>query len=349
MPESRFRGRRAAFIENQHVRVTTLKEGGHLAEIFDKESALSPLWIPPWPSIEPSMYNSEQHPEYGAAGDAKLLSGIMGHNLCLDIFGGPSDEEFAAGMTPHGEGSVVPYEIRETDEELHLDAHLPLAQIHFQRSIALFDRSVRIRENVESLSGFDRPVGWTQHVTLAAPFLERGVTEFRSSAGRSKVYETEFGTAAYLKTGAEFEWPMAPRLDGGVSDLRIFNRAPVSSSYTAHLMDPERRHAFFVAFSPASHLAFGYVWNRADFPWMGIWEENHSRTNPPWNGKTVTRGMEFGVSPMPESRRTMVDRGRLFGVPTYRWLPARGKIEVEYYVIFQRTDSIPEVLDWPEH
>ena len=61
-------------------------------------------------------------------------------------------------------------------------------------------------------------------------------------------------------------------------------------------------------------MAFGYVWKRADFPWTGIWEENHSRRNPPWNGKTLTRGMEFGVSPMPESRREMIDRRSLFGV-----------------------------------
>ena len=48
---------------------------------------------------------------------------------------------------------------------------------------------------------------------------------------------------------------------------------------------------------------------------MGIWEENHSRAAPPWNSETLTRGMEFGVSPFPESRRKMIDRGRLFGVP----------------------------------
>src|SRR5215467_2876652 len=179
MPEFRFRGRRAAFIENQHVRVTTLKEGGHLAEIFDKESAISPLWIPPWPSIEPSMYNSEEHPGYGAAGDAKLLSGIMGHNLCLDIFGGPSDEEFARGMTPHGEGSVARYEIVETDGRLKLQAHFHLAQIQFQRQIELIHQGLKITETIESLCAFDRPIGWTQHVTLGPPFLERGVTQFR--------------------------------------------------------------------------------------------------------------------------------------------------------------------------
>ena len=112
-------------------------------------------------------------------------------------------------------------------------------------------------------------------------------------------------------------------------------------------MDPGREQAFFVAFSPAFHLAFGYIWKRADFPWMGIWEENHSRTNAPWKAKTLARGMEFGVSPMPESRREMTDRSRLFGVPTYRWLPAKSRIEVEYYALIRRTDSIPESLTWP--
>ena len=43
--------------------------------------------------------------------------------------------------------------------------------------------------------------------------------------------------------------------------------------------------------------------------------------------------MEFGVSPFPESRRAMIDRGRLFGVPTYRWVPAMSRVEVEYWIV----------------
>ena len=46
-----------------------------------------------------------------ATAESKLLAGIMGHNLCMDMFGGPSREEAAAGMTVHGEASVAPYEI----------------------------------------------------------------------------------------------------------------------------------------------------------------------------------------------------------------------------------------------
>jgi hypothetical protein len=74
---------------------------------------------------------------------------------------------------------------------------------------------------------------------------------------------------------------------------------------------------------------------------LGIWEENHSRTAPPWNGQTVTCGMEFGVSPMPETRRQMIERGSLFGVPGYRWIPARKTVKAEYRAFITTADEIP--------
>ncbi|MBI4475651.1 MAG: hypothetical protein HY654_00670 [Acidobacteria bacterium] len=184
-------------------------------------------------------------------------------------------------------------------------------------------------------------------MTLGPPFLQHGVTTFRASATRSKVFETRFGPADYLVPAAEFDWPAAPRLDGGVTDLRVYTSAPASSAYTAHLMDPGREHAYFVAWMPDTQLAFGYVWRQREFPWMGIWEENRSRTQSPWNGAAVTRGMEFGVSPMPESRRQMIDRGRLFNVPTFRWIPALGEVTVEYWIVTQRSPTMPESLEWP--
>ena len=115
---------------------------------------------------------------------------------------------------------------------------------------------------------------------------------------------------------------------GGTVDASAHVDAASSSAYTAAPDGPARGGRVLRRVSPRARLAFGCVWRTADFPWMGIWEENHSRTQPPWNGETLTRGMEFGVSPMPESRRAMVDRGRLFGVPTYRWIPARARWRV---------------------
>jgi len=342
-----YRGRRAAVVENDALRVTVLEEGGHIAEIFDKRSGVNPLWTPPWTSIEPSTYSPSRHAEYGDGTDAILLAGIMGHNLCLDIFGGPSDAEAAAGLTPHGEASVVRYELSVAGTTMTTAADLPRAGLRVAREIALKDRAVKIRESVENLTACDRPIGWTQHVTLGPPFLEKGRTEFRASATRSKVFEQPFGVADDLASGARFDWPHAPRADGGVTDLRRFTDARASSAYTAHLMDTSDERAFFVAFSPALRFAFGYVWKRKDFPWLGIWQENYSRTHRPWNGAALACGMEFGVSPMPETRREMIDRGRLFDVPTFRWIPARTRVEVVYWAIARDADVVPDTLVCP--
>jgi hypothetical protein len=342
-----YRGRRAASIENERLRVTVLVEGGHIAEVFDKQAGVNPLWTPPWPSLEPSRFEPAHGAVYGTGVEARLLAGLMGHNLCLDIFGGPSAEEAAAGLPVHGEASLVTYDVDVRGAELVARANLPLAGLDLERRIDLHDRGVRIRETVHNHGGIDRPIGWTQHVTLGPPFLERGSTGFSASATRSRVFEGAFGTADYLEPAADFDWPLAPRRGGGAADLRRFTDADASGAYTAHLMDAGRDQAFFVAFSPRYRLAFGYVWHRADFPWMGIWEENHSRAQPPWNGGTLTRGMEFGASPFPETRREMIERGRLFGEPTFRWIPAGSRVSVEYWCVSQAAEAIPETLEWP--
>jgi hypothetical protein len=342
-----FQNRRARSIENPDLRVTVLEGGGHIAEVLDKRSGVSPLWIPPWPSIEPSAYRAEGDRVYGASGESHLLAAIMGHNLCLDIFGGPSAEEQAAGLQPHGEASLASYELSGTATTLRANAVLKESQLRVERLIELHGREAHVRESVENLSATDRPVGWTQHVTIGPPFLEPGATEFRASATRSKVFESVFGSADYLRPAAEFAWPDAPGDDGTPVDLRVYTSRPRSSAFTTHLMDPARSAAFFVAFSPRARFAFGYVWRQTDFPWMGIWEENRSRPHAPWNGETVTRGMEFGVSPFPESRRQMIDRGSLFNVPTYRWIPARTRVEVEYWIVSRAAEVIPDSLEWP--
>jgi hypothetical protein len=348
MPEQNFRGRRATSISNEQLRVTVLHEGGHIAEILDKATGVNPLWIPPWPSIEPSTYDRSRHPEYGNDSESKLLGGIMGHNLCLDIFGAPSAEEAAAGMTVHGEASVASYEVSADSGRLTQRAQFPIAQMRFERLIRFgSDRAIEIRETLENLSAADRPIAWTQHATLGPPFLERGRTEFRASATKSKVFEGDFGQqGAYQKRAAEFDWPNVPRADRGYADLRVYNSASSSAGFTTHLMDPHREHACFVAFSPTSKLAFGYVWQRADFPWLGIWEENHSRANPPWSSRTLTRGMEFGASPIPESRRQMIERNSLFGVPGYRWIPAKSTVHVRYWAMLAAAERVPEALTW---
>jgi len=239
----------------------------------------------------------------------------------------------------------VPYEIEAIGATLAARADLPLAALKFERRLELRENVIAVTETVTNVAACDRPIGWTQHVTLGPPFLEHGQTQFRASATQSRVFETAFGAADYLVPAADFDWPNAPRRDGGTADLSRFTDAACSSAYTAHLMNPRHDAAFFVAFSPTARLAFGYLWRRRDFPWLGIWEENRSRRETPWNGMEVTRGMEFGVSPFPETRRQMIERGRMFDEPTYRWIPARRSVTALYQIQVISSDEVPLTLD----
>ena len=335
-----YQGRRATSIENDMLRVTVLEGGGHIAEILDKGTGISPLWIPHWKSVEPRDYSPDRHPEYGSGADASLLASVMGHNLCLDIFGGPSAEEAAADLPAHGEPSVAPFMIEAGDDRIAMLATLPNSQLRVVRHIVLAGHEVSIRESVENLASTDRPVGWTQHVTIGPPFLERGATEFDLTADRSMVYPGAFGPADYLEPGLEFTWPHAPATGGGGHDMSRYSDLSTSSAYTAHRMDRAKAEASFAAFSPQHGLLFSYRWQRSDFPWLGIWEENHSRTAPPWNGEALTCGMEFGVSPFPESRRQMIERGSLFSTPTFRWIPARTRVEVLYSAVLRKAERL---------
>ncbi len=290
-------GREAYQWENDLLRVTVLAGGGHVAEIFHKGKSLNPLWTPPWKTIDPQTYTPAKHPQYGAGPEAKLLSGIAGHNWCVDFFGPPSEEEAAAGYAVHGEASVVRY-----DEALR--ATLPLSQLRVERGIELDGNRVHFTEEVENLLAFDRHIAWQEHVTLGPPFLERGVTMLEAGILRS----------AKLNEG-EFEW----------KDKR-YPAAMHSSDLHTHLLTKGEVKVS----NPRLGLSIGYEWNLQDFPWLAIWEENHGRTHAPWNGRTMTWGIEFGASPYPEYRFRRATRGLMWGAPTAVWLPARSKRRIRY-------------------
>ena len=343
----KFHNREALQLESKALRVTVLTEGGHIAEILHKRMGINPLWIPPWSSIEPSQYSAQLHPQYGLNEGSKLLSGIMGHNLCLDIFGPPSDEELKHGISVHGEASVAGYAGDVRDGELCLSADLPYSKLRITRVIRIDEHElrVRIRESVLNLSPLDRPVAWTQHVTLGPPFLEPGSTQLAIRPEMSRVFESEGFDSGGLVRGADFEWPYAPRCGGDVADLRIFASGGRISSFSTHLMNRRSVRASFSAYSPAAKLSFGYEWDPKDFPWLGIWEENRSRPDRPWNGETVACGLEFGVSPFPEGRIKMLQRETLFGVPAFRQLKGFEQRTIEYSAFVREAGGLPRQGD----
>jgi hypothetical protein len=80
-------------------------------------------------------------------------------------------------------------------------------------------------------------------------------------------------------------------------------------------------------------IVAGYVYDRAIYPWIALWEENCARMDVPWRGLTQVRGVEFGNSPMPLGLEYARNNSKLFDTSTYSTL-APGESSVVSYSLF---------------
>ena len=203
----------------------------------------------------------------------------------------------------------------------------------FRRArLALAGSEVRIDETVENLEPWDRPIAWTQHVTLGPPFLERGKTQFRADGHEvSKASRAISATAskpARISTGRRRRCK-----DGGTYDLRVYSDRDVSAGYTTHLMDPHREHASFDGFLAAAGAgASDTAGSAQDFPWL-----RHLGGEPGRADHAVerqdhdARAWSSARRRMPESRREMIERGiavRRSGVSS--GCPPHGTVSASY-------------------
>ncbi len=329
-------------LNNDAVTLAVMQGGGHFCALtINADPSLNPFWVPHWKTMEPWRFQRKRH---AARYQIPLLAGICGHNLCFAHFGDPSPEEAKAGLGTHGEAPVSRWKVeRQSVSRRGLNftygCALPIAEMSLTRRILMPRGShvIHVRETIRNLSRRDLPFGLCQHVTFGAPFLEPGVTRFDVSATRGHTFPGTFGAPQRLRSDTPFVWPEGPGKNGRPVDLRTLRKKP-NSDFTTQMMDPARDHAWFSALHPRRQLLVAYVWKRSDFPWLGNWEENRARHEMPWNGKTLARGMEFSSSPFPVGLRAAVATNRFQGQPTYRWLPARGTVHVDYALMIMRVN-----------
>ena len=353
-----WRGRQAYALGNSLVRLVTLTGGGHIAEFCFQESSgfptLNPLWVPPWKTVEPYRYREKLHAaRYGAPVTGKLISGLVGHNLCLDYFGPPSDEEAKQGLSIHGEAPSIRWlksGTQATSEyaALELTVRLPVAGLRFCREIKIRrgESVAFFNETVTNERKADHLFHWTQHVTLGPPFLDPQQSIVAVSATKGRTFPHGYEDKALLESSRDFRWPNAPALEGGFVDLtRSFIRPGRGFVVTVQL-DPRREAEFIAAVSTQHGLLLAYCFSRRDFPWVAIWEENRARTGAPWSGRCQARGLEFGSTPFPVGRREAFARGPLFATPRFSIVPARGRVTARYLsFLAQVPDKFGSVRD----
>ena len=336
-------GRKAYRLSNGLVRLVTLTGGGHIAEFQFVGSSglpsLNPLWDPPWKSIEPYQYRSAHHSSrYGPPTEGKLLSGIVGHNICLDRFGPPSKEEVAQGLSFHGEAPSAKWgktfaRVNSERVSLALSVRLPAANLHFSREIRLRkgESVAYYAERTRNLAKVDHVFNWQQHVTLGPPFLDPRDCVIVLPAIRGITYPDNYDEGkSLLAPGKEFRWPLAPLRSGGSVDLRrALNRRGLGF-VVGLLLDARREIGFIAAVNKKRRLLFGYCFPRKQCPWVAVWEENRATAATPWKRRVQARGLEFGSSALPLPRDQASAMGNLWGTPTFAFVPARGRVELRY-------------------
>ena len=343
---TRWRGRRAGLLGNESIELTHLTGGGHIVDFhFRRANQTNPFWTPHWKTMEPFDFDPRKHSGvYGTPEVGRLLSGIAGHSLCLDLFGMPSEEEARAGGTLHGDAGVLKWNVRRIKQksyaELHFSASLPRSALSFSRSLLLRrgESVVYVREAVKNERPVDQFFQWQQHATFGAPFLSRDCV-VALPGGRGRTLPSGYDGRALLKSNTEFMWPYAPRFDRGRVDLRRALTTPGRGFVAGVQIVPDRSHAFVCIANARSGLAVGYCFRREDFPWIALWEENVARKSSPWKGRERTRALEFGTSPLPLSRAENFQLGRLFGTPTLAHVPAKGTRTACYVLFLARLAS----------
>ena len=321
-----FQGRPALVVSNDLLELTILNTSGAFARLLltDDADKINPMWD------HIRMARERNRPMWGLT--------YVGHFICVDGFGPPSDEEEKAGLPQHGEARDLAWTTESAVKkgkiaELVQAVHLPRVQEMLRRTIRLVDGEnvVYVHSTLENLLTFDRPINWAEHGTIGSPFFEPGtVVDLSATRAMTRPDQMDRDNLGHrVPPSKEFTWPHAPKRGGGTIDLRLAPESSGTMDRYGFLIDPEREFGYVTALNPKRRLLLGYVFPRSDYPWLQIWEYL-----PP-KGMMI-RGLEFGSQAFDWPRRKVITMNKLFDTMLYRWLPARSTIEARYLMFWTR-------------
>ncbi len=302
--ETLFNGRPSLILEGKAARLVVDLGGGSIVDFRLSGQSINPL-----------EFNS---------GEAAALK-PLGHFLCLDRWGPPSEAEKRNGMFFHGEATRVEWTILQRPArkgvvvQAAMSALLPLAGLEVERTIRLSDSSAsfNVSEAVINRNKLGRIYNMVQHPTIGPPFLDEN-TLVDSNARKGFMQTSPLPNP---EEPAVF-WPQALKESQPLTLRRLSDDSdPNVVSFT---FDEEL--GWVTASSPSRGLLIGYLWRTSEYPWFNAWR--HSE-----NGKPVARGLEFGTTGLHQPFPILVAKGRIFGRPLYVHLDA-GQTSRRSYLAF---------------
>jgi hypothetical protein len=246
----------------------------------------------------------------------------MGHFLCLDRWGPPSEAEQKNGMPFHGEAARVQWDVlvqpesSERGVQAQMAATLPMAGLRIKRRIELSGTEAVffVKEEVTNLNKLGRVFNMVQHPTIGPPFLDEN-TVVDANARRGFMQSSPLPDPEKPAV----HWPEARRGGQPVDLRRLTNdHNPNVVSFTI-----DEEVGWVTACNPARGLLIGYIWKPAEYPWFNAWRHVE-------NGKPAARGLEFGTTGLHQPFPVLVAKGKIFGRSIYEYLDANATVSKSY-------------------
>lgn len=196
------------------------------------------------------------------------------------------------------------------------------------------------RETVKNERRCDHFFHWVQHVTLGPPFISRrrSMVFVPGTLGITFPLDYDEGKSL-LARERSFRWPEAPTPSGHSVNLEHVLIREGLGLVASVLVDPRRKWGYICGLNTRHGLLIGYCFQRTDFPWVTVWEENRTISAVPWKNRTEARGLEFGTTPIPSTRCDVFRRGSLYDTETFSCLPAGGRKSIEYLAFLTQVPS----------
>ncbi len=258
-----------------------------------------------------------------------------GHFICFDRWGPSSPEDQALGIPWHGEASKIPWVL---DQEpilkkghyfAEMSCSLPIVKLGMNRKIYLNETSpvIKVVEEISNLNVGPRVFNLVQHPTIGSPFLdETTIVDTRADSGYSQAGNLPPATADV------FTWPEA-LVDGDVTDLRYLSGDHTWwQAVVSFILNENDQYGWVTAMNPSLHLMVGYIWPRAEYPWLNLWL--NLKNNEPF-----ARGLEFGSTGLHQPWPEVLEIDTIFGEKLYEEIDADEKITKSYYAFISEVPS----------
>ena len=293
-------------IQNKNCSLTLDLNGGAITDFHLASNKINPLSF---------AFSKDQMPENNKEG-----APYQGHFLCLGRWGEPSVGEIKAGLPNHGEIANILWHQVETNQDIILEMQTSGKRegLSVQRKIVLDQHEAIfiIKEKVLNINPLGRLFSMVQHPTLAAPFLDNQIiVNSNATIGFDQLDYKDISSNSFNWNNQSITWDSSTRRN------HFTDRTDIVRSFQ---VDANSSYGWITAYSPTSNLLIGYIWPRADYPWVHIWENVK-------DGNLIYMGLEFGDTaihqPFKEILKTAVN---LFGESTVGFIDAGETIEKKY-------------------